>query len=411
MIAKLRSVYHEFPGTFWTLMGASFIDRLGGALLFPFFTLYVTEHFSVGMTEAGILFAVFSISSVVGSILGGAMTDRFGRRGMMIFGLITSALSSLAMGFVNDLYLFYAIAAFVGLLSNAGGPAQQAMVADLLPEEKLSQGYGIWRVLANLAVTIGPALGGFLASRSYFILFVSDAVGSVITAVIVFAVLPETKPEKAVGQPEESIGQTFMGYTAVLRDAVFMAFILISILTTLVYVQMNSALAVYLRDVHAVSTQRFGYILSLNAAMVVLFQFWITRRASKRPPLLVIAVGTALYAVGFAMYGFVASYALFLLAMVVITVGEMLVSPTSQALAAQFAPGEMRGRYMAMYGFSWAIPFAAGPLLAGLIMDNANPDWVWYASGIVGLTAVGGYVILHRAVGGEIAVGRRGTAV
>ena len=407
MLAKLQTVYGEFPTTFWTLMGASFIDRLGGALLFPFFTLYITEHFGVGMTEAGLLFAIFAVSSIFGSMFGGAMTDKFGRRSMILFGLITSGVSSIAMGLVNDLGLFYGIAALTGLLSNAGGPAQQAMVADLLPEKQRAQGYGIWRVLANLAVTIGPAVGGFMATRSYFVLFVSDAVTSVIMAIIVLAIIPETKPEKSAEQAEESFVQTFIGYGSVLRDFAFMAFILISILTTIVYVQMNSTLAVYLRDSHGVAAQGYGYILSLNAGMVVLFQFLVTRRTANRPPLLLMAVGTVLYAVGFAMYGFVASFVMFLLAMVVITVGEMILIPVAQALVAQLAPEEKRGRYMAMYGFSWTIPFAAGPLLAGLVLDNANPDWVWYASGIIGLAAAAGYVWLHGLVGEQIQPGMK----
>lgn len=402
MLAKLQTVYGEFPTTFWTLMGASFIDRLGGALLFPFFTLYITEHFGVGMTEAGLLFAIFAVSSLFGSMFGGAMTDKFGRRGMILFGLITSGISSIAMGLVNDLGLFYGIAALTGLLSNAGGPAQQAMVADLLPEKQRAQGYGIWRVLANLAVTIGPAVGGFLATRSYLILFISDAVTSVIMALIVLAIIPETKPEKSAEQMDESFIQTFIGYGSVLRDFAFMAFIVISILTTIVYVQMNSTLAVYLRDSHGVAAQGYGTILSLNAGMVVLFQFWVTRRTANRPPLLLMAAGTVLYAVGFALYGFVANFTLFLLAMVIITVGEMILIPVAQALVAQLAPEDKRGRYMAMYGFSWTIPFAAGPLLAGLVLDNGNPNWVWYASGIIGLAAAAGYVWLHGLVGVQI---------
>ena len=93
-------------------------------------------------------------------MLGGALTDKMGRRWMLIFALIVSATSSLLMMVVNDLLLFYGLAALVGLLSNTGGPAQQAMVADLLPEEKLSEGYGIQRVAMNLAVVIGRAIGG-----------------------------------------------------------------------------------------------------------------------------------------------------------------------------------------------------------------------------------------------------------
>ena len=107
------------------------------------------------------------------------------------------------------------------------------------------------------------------------------------------------------------------------------------------------------------------------------------------------AFGTLLYAIGFAMFGFVNSFAFFIFAMVIITVGEMVVTPVSQSLVARFAPEDMRGRYMAIFGLSWTIPFAIGPLLAGLIMDNLNPDWVWFAAGFVGLVAAGGFLLLQ----------------
>ena len=143
MLSRITNTYRDFPVTFWTLIGASFIDRLGGALLFPFFALYVTARFGVGMTEVGVLFAIFAISSIFGGILGGAATDRFGRRSALLFGLLTSAISSLAMGLTSDLNTLYLLAAFVGLLSNTAGPAQQAMIADLLPEKQHTEGYGV----------------------------------------------------------------------------------------------------------------------------------------------------------------------------------------------------------------------------------------------------------------------------
>ena len=102
MISRIRGVYGEFPGQFWTLTGARFVDQLGGALLFPFFALYVTDRFDVGMTEVGILFFIFAMSSVIGSLISGALTDKLGRRWMLIFGLVFSALSSLTMAFFNQ---------------------------------------------------------------------------------------------------------------------------------------------------------------------------------------------------------------------------------------------------------------------------------------------------------------------
>ena len=395
---KLADIYHEYPRDFWILVVITFIDRIGGAMLYPFFALYLTRKFSVGMTEVGVLFAVFSLSGFISSTLGGALTDRLGRKGIVIFGLIASSFSAVAMGVVNSFEAFFVLALTVGILSDVAGPAHNAMVADLLPVRQRAQGYGIIRVAFNLSVTIGPAVGGFLAARSYLSLFIADAVISLITALLVWRYLPETKPQARPDAPEESMAGTFVGYFRVLRDVPFLLFLGASFLMTIVYINMNTTLGVYLVDTHGIAESGYGYILSLNAAMVVLFQFGITRRIEKRPPLLMMAVGTALYAIGFAMYGFVTTYILFMLAMVVITIGEMVVAPVGQALVARFAPEEMRGRYMAVFGYTWGISFALGPYLAGQVMDNYDPRFLWYACGVVGTLAVLGFLSLHRRV-------------
>ncbi|MCD4699479.1 MAG: MFS transporter [Phycisphaerae bacterium] len=95
------------------------------------------------------------------------------------------------------------------------------------------------------------------------------------------------------------------------------------------------------------------------------------------------------------MYVVVDGFALFLVAILLITIGEMIVMPVSQALAARFAPEDMRGRYMAFFSLSWAIPATVGPLAAGLIMDNFQPQWVWYACGILSALAIAGFLRLH----------------
>lgn len=393
---QIRATYDEYPSQFWMLMGASFVDALGHALLFPFFTLYVTAKFGLGMSQVGLIFGMFSVSSILGSTLGGALTDRFGRKWMAIFGLIVSAITSVFMGIVNEIELFVFAAVVVGIFANAGGPARQAMVADLLPEEQQAEGFGVFRVVHNLAVVIGPAIGGLLAAQSYLLLFLLDAATSVVTAVLFHFMMEETMPAASEDTEPESTLQTFRGYGKVLRDSAFMIFMVATGLMVLVYTQMNGTLPVYLRDVHAVPEQGFGYILSLNATMVVLFQFGITRRIQGLPPFLVMAAGTVLYVIGFAMYGFVSAYVMFLVAMVIITIGEMLTAPVGQSIAARMAPAAMRGRYMAVYGFSWILPSAAGIFLAGLIMDNYDPRWVWYAAGLVGLIPALAFTLLNR---------------
>ena len=392
---QVWQTHREYPRDFWMMILVNFIDRLGGSLLFPFFALYITKKFDVGMTDVGVLFAIFSISGFIGSFPGGALTDRFGRKGIIIFSLIASSFSTLLMGFVNEFQFFLTVAFISGIFTDVGGPAYEAVFMDMLPEEKRASGFGIRRVAFNLAVVIGPVIGGFVAARSYLALFIIDAIISGIVALMVFLLIPETKPADKEGKEQESIAQTFKGYLRVLQDGKFLAFTFVCLLTWLVYMNMNTTLGVYLRDQHGIPESGYGWIISINAAMVVLMQFPITRRIEKNPPMLMMALGALFIAAGLVLYGFVATFWLFAVAIAILTIGEMITVPIANAVVANFAPEAMRGRYNFIYGISWGVSFAVGPYLAGMVMDNYDPNWLWYACGIIGLVSVLGFIALH----------------
>jgi MFS family permease len=399
MFTRINRIYHEFPSKFWIVVLVSFIDRIGGTLLFPFFSLYITQKFNVGMTQAGIILGIFSVFGLVGSMVGGALTDKFGRRRLILFGLVFSALSTLSLGLAKTLAALYPLAVVIGLLSDVAGPANQAMIADLLPEKQRAEGFGILRVAGNMAWIIGPTIGGFVANRSFFLLFVMDAVISCIVAVLFYLLMPETKPEAPDEAQPQSMLQTFAGYAFVLRDFAYGSFLLAAMLMGLVYQQMYNSLSVFLRDNHGITPQGYGFLLTTSAITVILLQFWMTRQIKHRPPFLMMAAGTVFYMVGFSMFGFVSAYFLFALAIVVITFGEMMIMPTSLALAAGFAPEEMRGRYMALFSLSWALPATIGPGAAGLILDNYNPNLLWYLGGILCAVAALAFYTLHLRLG------------
>jgi MFS family permease len=400
MFKRLNKLYYEFPPRFWIIVLTFFIDSIGGTLLFPFFSLYITQRFNVGMTQAGMVLAMFSIFGIVGNMLGGALTDRFGRRKLILFGLVFSALSTLSLGLVNSLAVLYPLAAFIGLLSDVSGPAHQAMMADILDEKQRQEGFGLLRVVRNLAWIIGPTIGGFLANRSFFLLFVIDAIVSCIVAVIFYTQMPETKPQAHhEDEKHESILTTVAGYRFVIRDFAFMAFIVAAILMGAVYQQMYNSLSVFLRDNHGINPQGYGFLMTTSAITVILFQFSVTRLIKHRPPFLVMAAGTLFYMIGFSMFGFVSAYWLFASAIVVITMGEMLIMPTSQTLAANFAPIEMRGRYMAIFGLTWLLPSTFAPMLAGIILDNFNPNLLWYIGGALCAVSTFSYWALHLRLG------------
>ena len=176
MLTRLRRTYAEFPRLFWIIVLTLFIDSIGSTLLFPFFALYITQKFGVGMTQAGILLGMSSLFGLIGSMVGGALTDTFARRRLILFGLVFSALSSLLFGFAADVRTLYILVVVVGLLSRISIPAQDAMMADILPEAKRPEAFGITRAVGNFSWIIGTALGGLIAARSFLALFLLDAV-------------------------------------------------------------------------------------------------------------------------------------------------------------------------------------------------------------------------------------------
>lgn len=393
---RIRNVYQEYPVPFWVLMTGTFIDRLGTNLIMPFLAIYVVQRFDARITQVGLIFTIFAASSGLGNLLAGALADRFGRRFTLLLGLVCAATARIGLGLANDFTALYTAAALAGLFGAIGWPAQLAMTADLLGPGKRANGFGIQRVVINSTFALGPLAGGFFGPRiGYLPLFILDAFTSYFVAVVVFSKLPETRPAQGQGIPAENFAQTLAGYRRVLRDGTFLAFILISILTVTAYMQMSTTLSVYLVKFQHISESFFASLVMLNALMVVFFQFSISRWASQRPLLLMMIAGAGFYLLGFGSYGLSPSGPLFVLAMVLITLGEMLVIPTSQALTALLAPLDMRARYVATERLTWIVAQSLGPLAATTIMDRFDPRWVWYGCSILCAISIAGFYGLH----------------
>jgi MFS family permease len=376
------------------MMMGMFIDQIGGNLIYPFFALYVTAKFGVGLTQVGILLGAMTAGGIAGGLIGGWLTDKIGRKIIILFGLLVSGLFSITIIFIQRFELLIGVGLLVGLLGSMSGPAYNAMMADIIPEEKRVSAFGVSRVVFNLTVAIGPLIGGYIADYSYNWLFIGDAITSAVTFLLVLKMLPESKPSIALESTEPERGNGG-GYMRILKDKNYIFLLICMMLMFAVMMQMLSTLSVYMRDVHSFPNKYYGYILSLNATMVVMMQFWVSRKMEKLPPLIAITIGAVFATIGYTMFGFIDSIWMFALAMAILTIGEMIIDPLSQALAAKFAPMEMRGRYMAALHFSLSISNLFTPYLAGLVIDNYEPRWIWYTCGIVGSMAILGFTSLY----------------
>ena len=396
VLEKIQNVYQEYPPAFWVLMTGTFIDRFGTNLIFPFLAIYVVQRFDAKITQVGLIYTMIAVSSGLGNFLAGALADRFGRRFTLLLGMICAATARVALGLANDFTGIYIAAVFTGLFGAVGWPAQLAITADLLGPEKRATGFGIQRVIINSTFALGPLVGGFVGPRiGYLPLFVMDALTSYFVAFIVFSKLPETQPNKGQDSRGESFAQTLAGYGRVFQDRVFFAFIVISTLTVTAFMQMSTTLPIFLVKFQHMSESFIGALIMLNALMVVLLQFPITRWASKKPLLLIMIGGATCYLIGFGSYGLPPSVPLFVFAIILITVGEMLVIPTSQALTALLAPADMRARYVAAERLNWIVAQALGPLAAGAMLDRFDPRWVWFGCSIICGISIISFYALH----------------
>ncbi len=403
MFTKLKKTYNEFPETFWVITFSSFIDNIGSFMIGPFIYLYMTQVFGLSLLEVGLIYIIVGIGNMIGGMIGGSLTDKLGRKKCALFGLLVSGAFSLTFVFISNINTIYILVGIMGFLGSIGGPARQAMLADVLTVEKRPEGFSILRIVANLSATIGPALGGLLSSFDFKWLFVADAISSFITAIIFVIKVPETHPPKLeiseilqnATTTEKKPEKSKSGYGEVFKNWRFMIFVLVSALMGLTYMQMNSTLSVFLIEDLNFTNQQYGLLISMNALMVVVLQFWLTRRIKMLPALIMMAVGNVLYGIGFGMYGFIGTLPLAFGAMIIITVGEMVVAPFNQTMVANFAPEDKRGRYNAVYMFVGMIPMLLGPIGAGAIMDNLDRKILWYIAGMITFLAALGYIILH----------------
>ncbi len=387
MSSYLASLQNKrYPGQFWLMVAGMLISTIGASMIWPFLMVYVSSQLDLPLVIVSSLMTINSAAGLVSSLIVGPIIDRLGRKWAMVISL----------GLLGGMYLLYTqahtYAAFAALmiLSGAVNPLYRvgadAMVADLIPEDKRLDAYAIMRMSNNLGVAIGPALGGFIASSSYTVAFLSAATGMVSYSLLLtfFAreTLPARLPEAALQAP---VRERFGGYNIIFKDRPFMGFIFALILGQMCATMVWVLMAVYLKANFGILESEFGWIASTNAIMVVALQVFVTNITKRYSSLPVIAVGVLLYAVSMFMISLSTGFWGFWISMVVMTFGELTLVPTANAYTAKRAPAHMRGRYMSIFGLTWGISHGVGALLGGLLNDTLGPIFIWIGAGVIAL--------------------------
>ena len=377
LIANLRLL----PRAAWILFGGTFINRFG-TFVMPFLAIYMTRQ-GFSPAKAGLAVSAYGGGHIVASMLGGHLADRFGRRHTIVLSMFASTVTMLALSQARSLVAIIVLAFLVGMAAELYRPAAAALLSDLVPPEQRIAAFGMYRFAINLGFAAGPATAGFLANKSFFYVFAGDAVTSLLYGLVALFFLPHGL--RSVEKDEHPAE----GLRVAMRDRAFLYFLAATLCLTFIDFQLHSTI-----PLHIASPSTYGMLLSVNGALIVVFELALTAWTQKLPAQPLIALGYALNGIGIALMGFATAVPALIGAVIVWSVGEMIFAPVSGAYVSGLAPERYRGRYMGLWHSTYSVGMLLGPAI-GTWIYGRNPVALWSTCLVIG--AIGAALALVKA--------------
>lgn len=364
---------------------------IGFSIALPFLALYLYNERGLSMSMVGVIFLISGLCTAGTNMIGGMLSDRFGRRRLFIsittVSIFAYAALAVLIGVSAPVWLiaivYIAARSIVGTIN----PTVMAIVADLSPKDRLTETYAFIRVGGNVGFALGPALGGYLMTfLSYGWLLSVSAFTCLVVALLIIFFLRESFTG---GGERVDLRSTL----AVAKDRSFLIFITCSVLLVLSVSHLGSTLSVFAVDRMGFTTAQYGLLLTTNGIMVAVTQYpvaYVVNRLSKSTGLI---LGSLFYAVGYLTLGWITNYNWAIISMIIITSGEVIFSPISSAVVAESAPSDKRGRYMGFFALSQTIGYSLSPLFGGILLDifPTNNIALWGIVASVGIVAALGF--------------------
>ncbi len=385
----MSSAVPALPKAFWALWACQLVNRLGGFVQ-PFLVLYLTQDRHLSAGTAGAVAAAVGAGSVVSQFVGGWLTDRIGRRSTMLTGFVGTAGALIGLGAASSMAGIWVAAFGVGLMSDLFRPAVQATVADLLGPRERVRAYGLLFWAINLGFSISTVSAGVLAGIGYSLLFWINAGTSLVAALIIYKVVPETRPVLV-----EQTRRPFL--PVALRDATFLMMIGISVVYAAIYFQGYSTLPLAMAA-DGLPSSTYGIVLALNGVVIVLVQPFAGKRLAEKDRPAVLAASMAIVGLGFGLGVLADNWWTYGLSVIVWTIGEIGYSAMVGAVFADLAPIDLRGSYMGFGGMAWGLGAVIGPLVGTRVLDDAGATTVWLGCAVLGIALFAAQMILAPAL-------------
>ena len=374
-----RALVEGLPPTYWLIWSGTLINRLGGFVI-PFLTLYLTAQRAIPVTTATLMVSLFGAGSFLAQLSGGELTDRLGRRPVMLMSFFITPIFMVALGLAKDLMLISICTFIVGFFMDLYRPAVGAAIADLVPPESRTRAYGYNYWAINLGAAVAPLLAGLIADYNFLILFVGDAVTTALFGFIVLFGIRETRPAEAHHTSHAPLGERV---AQLKRAPILLLFSLITLFFGIVYMQGNVTLPLDMQA-DGLGPRDYGVAIAVNGALIILMTIPVSNMAAKWPRFETVAVAAVLMGLGFGATALATDLPLFALSVAIWTLGEIAATSVSPAIIADLSPVQLRGLYQGIFGAAWGLSYFIGPLAGGWIYEHWGSSTLWVGCLFVG---------------------------
>jgi predicted MFS family arabinose efflux permease len=387
VITLYKDAYSGLPKEAWILSMIEFVNR-SGTMVFFFMTLYLTQTYGYSPAKAGQAISAFGLGALAGSYLGGRLSDKIGAYTTQKISLLLTGICFLILCYLTSFVSIITMMCLLGIVSEALHPANATAMSQVCPSELRSKGFALNRLAHNLGFTIGPALGGYLALINYKLLFWVDGLTCIVAFLIFSFMFRTNRPEKS----SDSTGKTIS--ISPLKDIYFLKVLLFVFWVGYIFVQIFSTFPLYFKNIYLLKENRIGWLMAINTILIVVIEMILINALKKRNQVKIMAFGALLLGSGYALMPMGRGFLFAALTVIIWTLGEIITIPTMTAHIADISNDSMRGRYMGMFSFAFALSLTIGPALGSFIYDRMGPDHVWYFSGIIGLVLFLGFLRL-----------------
>ncbi|WP_210364114.1 MFS transporter [Bacillus sp. REN3] len=381
---KLKSYYRQFHPIVWVLLSGTVLARGSAFATLPFLAIYLSRNLDLHPVLIGITIGISPLAGVIGGFIGGHLSDRFGRKPVMIGALLSISLVYFGFILADSPGWFIVLNALNGLSGAFFEPTSQALIADLTEKSRRMRAFSLRYTAINIGASVGPLLGAYLA-------VVSAKSAFVVTGMMYFLyvlVLASLMKKYKVGNPrkEQASKATIAGSIKVIgKDKALRYLVLGTVLINLGYSQIESNVPQYLESSIANGVFVYSVMLSINAAMVVALQMPISHFTERFKPMQVMMAGAVFLSLGMLAFSFVSGWYTALLAIILVTIGEILIFPSSSYMVDQLATDELRGTYFGAAQFR-RIGHFIGPIAGGFLLKEAGGPVLFP---IISLTVLG----------------------